>query len=275
MLAALAQGFQVLGDRRYYEAAAKAARFILAELFREDRLYRSWHEGRLSVPGFCDDYAHLAYGLLELYEADFDPAWLTAARRLAEQLDDLFFDPASGVYFYVARDQEAPLVRSKSVFDQTLPSGSSMAARVGLKLHRITEEHRCQARALGILQALQAQARQHPWGFAHLLTVQALNLIPPVDLTLVGDPGDPRTQALLQTVYRDFLPERRLLLKNPAAPAALEALAPAARACSSPDGAPVAYLCHHFTCLPGLSDPRELAAELEKVGGRAGEAAVP
>ena len=150
-----------------------------------------------------------------------------------------------------------------------------MAARVGLKLHRITEEPRCQARALGILQALQAQARQHPWGFAHLLTVQALNLIPPVDLTLVGDPGDPRTQALLQTVYRDFLPERRLLLKNPAAPAALEALAPAARAYSSPDGAPVAYLCHHFTCLPGLSDPRELAAELEKVGGRAGEAAVP
>ena len=30
MLAALAQGFQVLGDRRYYEAAAQAARFILA-----------------------------------------------------------------------------------------------------------------------------------------------------------------------------------------------------------------------------------------------------
>ena len=189
MVAALAQGFQVLGDRRYYEAAARAARFILVDLFREDRLYRSWHGGRLSVPGFCDDYAHLAYALLELYEADFDPAWIEAARRLVEQLDDLFFDPASGVYFYVARDQEAPLVRAKSVFDQTLPSGSSMAARVCLKLHRITEAERYQERALGILQALQAQARQNPWGFAHLLTVQALHLTPPVDLTLVGDPG--------------------------------------------------------------------------------------
>ena len=274
MLAALAQGYQVLGDRRYYEAAARAARFILADLFREDRLYRSWHAGRLSVPGFCDDYTHLVYGLLELYEADFDPAWLEAARRLVDQLDDLFFDQASGVYFYVARDQEPPLVRSKSVFDQTLPSGSSMAARVCLKLHRITEADRYQNRALRILQALQAQARQNPWGFAHLLTVQALHLAPSVDLTLVGDPGDPRTQALLQAVYRYFLPERRLLLKNPAAPATLEALAPAARAYSSPDGAPVAYLCHHFTCLPGLQDPKELAAELDKVGGRVGEAAV-
>ncbi|MCX5893915.1 MAG: thioredoxin domain-containing protein [Deltaproteobacteria bacterium] len=274
MVAALAQGFQVLGDRRYYEAAARAARFILADLFREDHLYRSWHEGRLSVPGFCDDYAHLAYGLLELYETDFDPAWLEAARRLVERLDDLFLDPESGVYFYVARDQEAPLVRARSVFDQVLPSGNSMAARVCLKLHRITEEERYRDRALGILGALQTQARENPWSFAHLLTVQALYLIPPVDLTLVGDPGDTRTQALLQTVYRYFLPERRLLLKNPAAPAALEALAPAARAYSSSDGVPVAYLCHHFTCLPGLSDSKELAAELEKVGGRAGEAVI-
>ncbi len=84
MLAALAQGSQVLGDRRYYEAAARAARFILTELFREGRLYRSWTAGRVSVPGFCDDYAHLAYGLLELYETDFDPAWLEAARRLMD-----------------------------------------------------------------------------------------------------------------------------------------------------------------------------------------------
>ena len=53
----------------------------------------------MSVPGFCDDYAHLAYGLLELYETDFDPAWLEAARRLMELLDELFLDPAIGRLF--------------------------------------------------------------------------------------------------------------------------------------------------------------------------------
>ena len=192
MLAALAQGFQVLEDRRYYEAAARGARFLLSELFREDRLYRSWKEGQLSVPGFCDDYAHLAYGLLELYEADFNPAWLEAARRLVEQLDELFLDPESGLYFYVARDQEAPLVRARSFHDQTLPSGSSMAARVCLKLHRITEESRCQERALGILQALQAQARENPWVFAHLLTVQALSPHPAGGPDPGGRPRRPR-----------------------------------------------------------------------------------
>jgi len=86
-----------------------------------------------------------------------------------------------------------------------------------------------------------------------------------VDLTLVGDPADPRIQEMLATIYRVFLPERRLLLKNPADSAALEAQTPAARGYSSPDGKPVAYLCHHHTCLPGIQDPRELARELEQV----------
>ena len=266
MLAALAQGFQVLGERRYYEAAARAGRFLLAELFREERLQRSWRQGRVSVPGFSEDYAHLAYGLLELYEADFDPSWLAAARRLVDLLDELFLDPVSGVYFLVARDQEAPLLRARSIYDQTLPSGSSMAARVCLKLHRLTDEDRYRERALAILRVLQDQARETPWAFAHLLSVQILCLTPPLDLTLVGAPGDPAIQEMLKASYRIFLPERRLLLKNPADSAALEAVAPVAGPYSSLDGAPVAYLCHQFTCLPGIREAQELARQLAQIG---------
>jgi uncharacterized protein YyaL (SSP411 family) len=71
-----------------------------------------------------------------------------------------------------------------------------------------------------------------------------------------------------------FLPERCLLLKNPADSAALEKLAPAARSYSSPDGAPVAYLCHHFTCLPAIQAAPELAQELSKLNpGASGPAA--
>ncbi len=265
MLAALAQGFQVLGEPRYYEAAARAGRFLLSELFREGRLQRSWRQGRVSVPGFSEDYAHLAYGLLELYEADFDPSWLAAAGHLMDLLDDFFLDPDSGVYFLVARDQEAPLLRARSIYDQTLPSGSSMAARVCLKLHRLTGEDRYRERALNILRVLQGQARETPWGFAHLLSVQILDLNPPLDLTLVGVRGDPAIEGMLKAAYRFFLPERRLLLKNPADAAALEAVAPAAGPYSSLDGAPVAYLCHHFTCLPGIQEARELEGELARI----------
>jgi uncharacterized protein YyaL (SSP411 family) len=184
-------------------------------------------------------------------------------------LDELFLDPVSGVYFLVARDQEAPLLRARSIYDQTLPSGSSMAARVCLKLHRLTDEDRYRERALAILRVLQGQARETPSAFAHLLSVQILYLTTPLDLTLVGAPGDPAIQEMLRASYRIFLPERRLLLKNPADSAALEAVAPVARPYSSPDGAPVAYLCHHFTCLPGIRAAQELAQELGQLSGMA------
>ena len=93
-----------------------------------------------------------------------------------------------------------------------------------------------------------------------------MSLTPPLDLTLVGDPQDSRLQALLQAAYGVYLPERRLVLKNPAAGAALEELLPWTGAYSQPGEEPVAYLCRDFTCLPGLSDPGELAIKLAETG---------
>jgi uncharacterized protein YyaL (SSP411 family) len=261
-ITALALGAQVLGERRYREAAARAARFLLQDLLQENTLFRIWTAGRVSVPGFSEDYALLANALLDLYETDFDPFWVSQARRLMALMDEKFLDPGDGTYFYVARDQETPLVRSKSIYDQVLPSGNSMAARVGFRLHRLTGDGKYQERARVIIRQLQPQARENPWGFAHLWTVQAISLMPPLDLTLVGDPQDARTAALLQAAYGSYQPARRLVLKNPADCTALEALLPWTRAFSQPGDEPVAYLCRDFTCLPEIRDPEELAAKL-------------
>jgi uncharacterized protein YyaL (SSP411 family) len=258
-ITALARGAQVLGDRRYSEAAVRAARFILENLFRDNTLHRIWTAGHVSVPGFSEDYAICANALLDLYETDFDPVWVEEAQRLMALMDEKFLDPADGAYFYVGRDQETPLVRSKSVYDQVLPSGNSMAARVSLRLHRLTGTGQYLERAQTIIRHFQAQAQQNPWGFSHLWTVQALALTPPLDLTLVGDSADSRTQALLQEAYGSYLPERRLVLKDSTSSAALEKLLPWTASYSQPGEAPVAYLCRDFTCLPAITDPHELA----------------
>ncbi len=262
MLTALAQGAQVLEDRRYYEAAARAARFILATLLQGDVLYRSCTGGQVSGPGFSEDYAALAQALLDLYETDFDPAWLATAQRLMALLEEKFLDPADGLYFYVAQDQESPLVRSKSIFDQTIPSGNSLALRVCLKLHRLTEEPRYRDRALTILRRFQSRMQENPFGFAYMWTGALLHLTPPLDLTLVGDPDDARMQDMLHAAYRPFLPERRLLLKNPVDCAALEQLSPAARTYGPLGEGPTAYVCHNFACRPVIKTPEELAAKL-------------
>ena len=102
----------MLGEPRYLEAAEAAARFVLAELRRPDgRLLRSRREGRGAVPGFCDDYAALALGLLALFRADGDPAWFGAAAGLVEDMVRLFGDPATGAFFTTGRDAEPLIAR--------------------------------------------------------------------------------------------------------------------------------------------------------------------
>ena len=68
----------------YRKAAEDAARFIRRELFDEGTktLYRVYREGRGDTPGFCDDYAFLIHGLIDLYEATFDESYLEFADTL-------------------------------------------------------------------------------------------------------------------------------------------------------------------------------------------------
>jgi hypothetical protein len=254
-----------LGSPKYYEAAAQGARFLLTQLWRDDQLLRIWAAGQASIPGFLDDYAALANACLDLYETDFHPAWLEAALRLAEKMDDLFLDAADGTYFYVAKDQEAALVRSKSVHDQSVPAGNSLTARVFWRLWRFTGKELYQQRYEAILHRFHNQATENPWGFSHYLTVAGLSLLPPLDLTLVAATRDSRTEALLAEINRRFLPERRLALKDPADPARVEGLIPAAKDYAAGAEGPLAYLCHHYACQPPTGDPQELATLLEGI----------
>ena len=97
MIAALAKGAQALGDARYTEAAENAARFILENLRDTNgRLLRRYREREAALPAYLDDHAFLVWGLLDLYEATFNVAWLEEAIRLNQDMIDIFWDEANG-----------------------------------------------------------------------------------------------------------------------------------------------------------------------------------
>ena len=59
-------------------AAERAVAFIQNNLYDNDtqRLWRVYREGRGDAPGFCDDYAFLIQGLIDMYEATFEEGYL-------------------------------------------------------------------------------------------------------------------------------------------------------------------------------------------------------
>ena len=66
------------GGAHWIDRAARAARFVRAALWQPDTqtLHRRWRAGEAGIAGYCEDYAGVVWGCLELLQATGDPAWL-------------------------------------------------------------------------------------------------------------------------------------------------------------------------------------------------------
>jgi uncharacterized protein YyaL (SSP411 family) len=124
MIASLAKGAVVLDEPRYAAAAARAADFVLKELRRDGRLLRTYRNGEARLAGYLSDYAFFIEGLLNLYEATFDPRWLNEAVALDEVLTRYYLDTQGGAYFFTAADAEALIARTKNPRDGAIPSAT-------------------------------------------------------------------------------------------------------------------------------------------------------
>src|SRR5262249_53426798 len=84
MINAMAQAAQVLDRPEYAAAATRAADFLLTRMRTPDgRLLHTWGAGsEPKLNGYLEDYAYLLDGLVTLYEATFEPRWVSAALEL-------------------------------------------------------------------------------------------------------------------------------------------------------------------------------------------------
>jgi uncharacterized protein YyaL (SSP411 family) len=251
-LGALARGFQVLGEARCLEAALALAGFLKREMGPGRALLRSWRQGRGAVDGFLEDYGAVACGLVDLYEACFDPAWLRWAEELAGTMRGRFEDPGQG--FFGSPDTPDLLFRQKPFYDGALPSGNTLAARALLRLDGHLERPGFRDSAEGILRCAAPLMRQAPTGFLGMLSALDLALAP-MSVAITGDPRDPATRALLAAARRPYRPTLALTLvaADPDLPLHRD---------RGPAGRPAAFLCRGRACAPPETDPAALERAL-------------
>ncbi len=264
-IGALAFAARSLGEVRYAEAAREAAGFLLRDLRDgEGRLLHRFREGESAIPATADDHAFLAFGLTELYQADFDPRWLEEARRLVEELHERFWDEEAGGYFLSSRDAVDLPVRQKEVYDGAVPSANSVAYGTLLRLARLTADTELEGRAARLEAAFAGDISRAPAAHAMFLTGLDFRLGPVREVVLAGDPTSPGTQAMLEALRRRFLPRTVTLLKStdPGAPD-LSRVAPFTRGHAPVNGRPAAYVCEEFACRRPVTEVEEMLAALE------------
>ncbi len=247
-LAALAETGRRLPSDRLLQAAERLGNFLLSGLSSPDgRLFRTWREGRASIPGYLEDYADVAHGLIELHVATGGLRWLEEANRLARLAVELFADEERGGFFMAARDAEQLVARKKDLDDNPVPSGNSMLAHVLLRLARIYGDDELDRLAAGVLRILHGALARVPSAFGWALCALDLYLSPPRELAIIAAPGDEIARAALAP----FEPNA-VVAFGPS-----EAI-PLLAGKGLVGGKPAVYVCERFACRTPVTDPAQI-----------------
>jgi uncharacterized protein YyaL (SSP411 family) len=262
MIAALAEAGLAFDHAEWIALASRAFAFIQTQMTGEDgRLRHSWREGRARHPATVDDYANLCRAALVLHEATGDPAYLAQAKAWVAVLDRHYWDDAGGGYFFAADDTTDLIARAKTASDAAVPAGNGTLVGVLTRLDLLTGDDGHRRRAEAILAAFTGEVGRNFFPLATLINNAELAQ-KPVQIVLVGEPGDAAFAALGRAVYQVSLPNRVVLGVRPGEtlPSGHPATGKGLVA-----GRPAAYVCEGPVCSLPLTDPQALITALAEL----------
>ena len=264
MIGSFACGGAALREPRYLDGAIHAAEFVLREMRTDAGLLHRWRDGHAGIGGFLDDYAYLALGLADLYEATFDAKWLRAAKEIAHEMVVRFRDDEHGGFHLASRSAEQLVARTKDLYDGATPSGNSAAMLALVRVGRLTGDEELEAEARRALAAWARTLDRYPMGYPTTLSALSFAVGPAREVVIAGAPADRATRALVSEVRRRFLANTVVLLHPPGdAGAAIREVAPFLAAQGPVDGKPAAYVCEAHACKAPVTSAAELGALLD------------
>jgi hypothetical protein len=265
-LRAIATAALVLADDGYLRETAAVADFVRRVLLDgDDGLWRTARDGRAHTPGFAEDYANVADGLLEAYAATGDGAHLLLAEALMHGAVGEFWDEETGTFFDTGSRHDGGFARPRSLIDGATPAANSVAADVLLRLGLLTGDPGHDRRARRILRAVAPALDRQPTSFGRALCAADRSLGEPIDAVIAGPRDDPRAVALRRAVASPYAPDLVIApldigAQGPASasPGALPLfVGKAAR-----QGAPTAYVCRGYACDEPTTDPQRAAEQV-------------
>jgi uncharacterized protein YyaL (SSP411 family) len=259
---ALAEAGRALGRADYVAAAVRTAGFLLGTMRVDGRLRRTAKGGQARILGYLEDYALVAAALVEVYEATFERRWLDEALRLADDMVRLFWDDTAEGFYDTGHDAERLIVRPRNLFDNAVPSGSSVAIETLLRLAVLTGEQGYETRAVRALTPLADLMTRYPSGFGRFLCALDFHLGPKVEVALVAPARDGGLEPLAAEVFGRFLPNR-VVAGMVAGDTAAAAGLPLLESRQAVGGRATAYVCRNYACDLPATDRATLAGQLD------------
>ncbi|WP_394352581.1 thioredoxin domain-containing protein [Candidatus Nitrosotalea sp. FS] len=257
MITSFVKGYRVTGEPDFVQSAKKCIEFIESRLTKDGELLHTYKDGQSKLRAYLDDYAYFVNALLDYFEVEPSKKYLDLAVYYADYLLGHFWDATQKNFFFTADNHEKLIIRTKNIYDLSLPSGNSVAAGVMLRLYHLTQEKKYLDVSVKVMESLAVMAAENPFGFGQLLNAIYAYLQKPVEITMIN----PINTDVKNYLLKKFIPEAILVMISKKED--LESLKDFQFFAGKEFDATKTkvYVCRDFTC----SLPLETVPEIEKL----------
>ncbi len=259
MIASLAKSSAVFSQPAWLELAENAFAFVSEHMQDGDRLAHSWRDERTLDLAFVDDYAAMADAGITLFQHTGKADYLDQAKAWINYLNLHYWDQDHGGYFQTSDDASDILVRPKVAQDGPYPAGNGLMATVLTQLFHLTGDEDYRRRADEMIRAFAGEAEQNP--IVHATLLKGLTMLEePIQIVIVGHQADTACRALAQSALAAAVPGATVQAISP------DSALPQGHPASGKglvDGDPAAYICEGQACRLPITDPIELADQLD------------
>lgn len=200
MLKGLCDAFAVFGEERFLYLAFKNAEFIEKNLLENQKLKRTFKNGKANLDGYLEDYAFVMEAFISLYQVSFQEKWLVIARELADYSLENFYDPEESLFFYTDSNGEKLIARKKELFDNVIPSSNAAMAKnlyfLGLMLDQQKFTEIAQSMASKVIPLIEAEPEYLSYWATYLTNM----VKPTAEIAIVG-PDCKRMRAQIEKIY--------------------------------------------------------------------------
>jgi len=256
MISALAKGFRVSNEQSFLSAAEKCISFIENHLVKNGKLLRTYKNGTSKIQAYLEDYSYFISALLDIFEINPELKYLETAQTFGNYLIEHFWDPIQKNFFMTDNTHEKLIIRPKSNYDLSMPSGNSVAAYSLLRLYHLTQEKKFLEISLSVIESQAAMAAENPFGFGYLLNTIYMYLQKPLEITILN----PKNTEIAKYLTGMFLPESILVTVRDENQIKNLAKIPFFAGKEFNYDKTIVFVCKDFTC----SLPLESISEIEK-----------